>query len=228
MSSADKKKPNGKSGKRDRKAQQRNKEPQQRKAARQEAREHVGAGVKSAEIGSMHAAQAAADIATAGARDQQMAELHAFNGAASVVRNGTATPADVFSPALTASPEIAPVQAPIEHTDVLPMGIPSQLADVRPVAAAASSGVVANVQTVASAYGEYTWKSLEQTRSFVEKLTRVRTLDKAIELQVEFAKQTYETFVGEMQKISGLQSELAKQARRPWEQLIANSVRRAR
>lgn len=66
-------------------------------------------------------------------------------------------------------------------------------------------------QTIAMAYSDYTRKSFEQTKSFVEQLSGVRTLDKAIEIQTEFAKQAYETFVSESQKISELYSGLAKQ-----------------
>ena len=61
------------------------------------------------------------------------------------------------------------------------------------------------------AYGDYTRKSFEQTKSFVEKLAGVRSLDQAIEIQTEFAKQAYETFVTDAQKIRELYSGLAKQ-----------------
>ena len=68
-----------------------------------------------------------------------------------------------------------------------------------------------DIQTIALAYGEYTRKSFEQTKLFVEKLSGVRSLDKAIEIQTEFAKQAYETFVTDAQKIRELYSGLAKQ-----------------
>ena len=75
------------------------------------------------------------------------------------------------------------------------------------------------LQAIASAYGDYTKKSFEDTKSFVEKLSGVKSLDKAIEVQTEFASSAYETFVAESQKIAGLYSDLAKQASsrsRPW------------
>jgi hypothetical protein len=83
------------------------------------------------------------------------------------------------------------------------------------------------LQTIANAYGDYTRKSLEQVRSYFDRLARVRSLDKAVEVQVEFAKQTYQTFVSEMQKICGLQTELARQSFRPWEGFMAQSNREA-
>ena len=77
------------------------------------------------------------------------------------------------------------------------------------------------MQAIASAYGDYTKKSFEDTKSFVEKLSGVKSLDKAIEVQTEFAKSAYETFVAESQKIAGLYSDLAKQTFKPFEGLVA-------
>jgi hypothetical protein len=83
-------------------------------------------------------------------------------------------------------------------------------------------------QTIAAAYGAYTRKSFEQTGSFIERLSGVRSLDKAIEIQAEFAKQAYETFLAESQKICELYGELAKQIFRPWEGFVARATQAAR
>ncbi|MGA7805630.1 phasin family protein [Bradyrhizobium sp.] len=88
-------------------------------------------------------------------------------------------------------------------------------------AVAAASTVQNGLQAIASAYGDYTKKSYEDTKSFVEKLTAVKSLDKAIEAQTEFAKMAYETFVADSQKIAGLYGDLAKQAFKPVEGLVA-------
>ena len=77
--------------------------------------------------------------------------------------------------------------------------------------------VQSGLQAIATAYGDYTKKSFEDTKSFVEKLSGVRSFDKAIEAQNEFAKSAYETFVADSQKIAGLYSDLAKQAFKPLE-----------
>jgi phasin family protein len=77
------------------------------------------------------------------------------------------------------------------------------------------------IQTIATAYGDYTKKSFEDTKSFVEKLSGVKSLDKAIEVQTEFAKSAYETFVAESQKIAGLYTDLAKQSFKPFEGMVA-------
>ena len=77
------------------------------------------------------------------------------------------------------------------------------------------------IQAIATAYGDYTKKSFEDTKSMVEKLSGVKSLDKAIEVQTEFAKSAYETFVAESQKIAGLYGDLAKQTFKPFEGLVA-------
>jgi hypothetical protein len=76
------------------------------------------------------------------------------------------------------------------------------------------------IQAIASAYGDYTKKSFEDTRSFVEKLSGVKSLEKAFEVQTEYAKSTYETFVMESQKIAGLYTDLAKQTYKPLESIV--------
>ena len=80
------------------------------------------------------------------------------------------------------------------------------------------------IQTIATAYGDYTKKSFEDTRSYVEKLSGVKSLDKAIEVQTEFARSAYESFVAESQKIAGLYTDLAKQTFKPFEGMVAKFV----
>jgi phasin family protein len=100
------------------------------------------------------------------------------------------------------------------------------LADIGAVAPADNLSI--SVQTIANAYGDYTKKSLQETRSFVEKLMDVRSLDKAIEIQAEFARQAYETFVAESQKICELYSGLTKQVFKPWEGFVAKVTQAGR
>ena len=77
-----------------------------------------------------------------------------------------------------------------------------------------------SLQSIASAYGDYTKKSFDDTKSFVEKLSGVRSLDKAVEVQTEYAKSAYETFVADSQKIAGLYTDLAKQTFKPLEGMV--------
>jgi Phasin protein len=95
-------------------------------------------------------------------------------------------------------------------------------------ALASANALQVDLQTIATAYSDYTRKSFEQTKTFVEKLSAVRSLDKAIEIQTEFAKQAYESFMAESQKIrelySGLAKQTMKQTFKPFEGLVAKPI----
>jgi hypothetical protein len=131
------------------------------------------------------------------------------------------------------------IGATVASTDASTIGAVA-LADAPSIVAVAladtpSIGAVApadnfpiSIQTIANAYGDYTRKSFEQTKSFVEKLSGARSLDKVIEIQTEFAKQAYETFVAESQKIRELYSGLARQTFKPFEGLVARATSGAR
>jgi hypothetical protein len=56
----------------------------------------------------------------------------------------------------------------------------------------------------------------------------VKSPDKAIEVQTEYAKTVYETFVAESQKIGELYADLAKQAYKPFEDFATKFVPVAR
>jgi hypothetical protein len=124
--------------------------------------------------------------------------------------NGTAAPAQVSPVAAAPARAVTPASS-------APVGT------AKPADAAAVS-----LQTIASAYGDYTKKSLEEVRTFVEKLTGARSLNKAIEIQSEFAKQAFQTFVSDSQKIYGLYGELAKQTLKPLEGLVAKATQASR
>ena len=95
-------------------------------------------------------------------------------------------------------------------------------------AVASANTFSSGFQAIATAYGDYTKKSFEDTKSFVEKLSGVKSMDKAIAVQTEFAKSAYETFVAESQKIGALYSDLAKQAYKPVEGMVAKFAPAAR
>jgi hypothetical protein len=76
-------------------------------------------------------------------------------------------------------------------------------------------------QAIATAYGDYTKKSFEETKLFAEKLSGVKALDRAIEVQTEFAKTAYETFATESRKIGALYGDLAKQSYAPFGSFVA-------
>jgi hypothetical protein len=69
----------------------------------------------------------------------------------------------------------------------------------------------AGAQAIALAYGDYTRKSWAASRFLVERLITVRSIDEAIEIQGEFAKQAYANFLTHSQKICELYGEWAQQ-----------------
>jgi phasin family protein len=126
--------------------------------------------------------------------------------------------------AIVAPPDPAPIEATAPPDPAPPDAAPSVDAD--PIGAnEPPDPVPVSFQTIANAYGDFTRKSLEETRSFVEKLSGTRSLDKAMEVQSEFARQAYKTFVAESQKIRELHSELAKQTLKPLERLVSKTSR---
>ena len=88
-------------------------------------------------------------------------------------------------------------------------------------AAASMNSMPAGIQAIATAYMDYSKKSFEDARLFVEKLSGVKSVDKAIELQSEFAKSSFETFMSESQKIGALCRDLAMQSYKPFSGLLA-------
>jgi hypothetical protein len=96
-------------------------------------------------------------------------------------------------------------------SDTSPVG-EAVSAKTSPIGAAASANASpVGLQTIASAYRDYTKKSFADAQCFVEKLSGARSLDKALEVQTEFAKQAYETFMADSWKIRALYGELVRQ-----------------
>jgi DNA-binding transcriptional regulator YhcF (GntR family) len=218
MSTTHQDKPSGKPGQRSRKAGQRSQKSDQQQSPKLDqldAKEQIGATVASSDASTIGAV-ASADAPSIGA----------------VVPADTPSIREV-APADTPSiREVAPADTPsireVAPADTPSIGAvaPADVPSVREVAPADNFPI--SIQTIANAYGDYTKKSLQETRSFIEKLTGVRSLDKAIEVQSEFARQAYETFVAESQKICGLYSELAKQIFKPLEGFVAKMTQAGR
>jgi len=95
-------------------------------------------------------------------------------------------------------------------------------------AVAHASSLQSGLSAIAAAYGDYSKKSFEDTKSFVETMSGVKSLDKAFQAQSEYAKAAYETFVADAQKIAGLYGDLARQAVKPLEGAVAKFTPTAR
>lgn len=80
-----------------------------------------------------------------------------------------------------------------------------------------------SAQAIAVELADYSKKSFEESTALVEKLFGVKSLEKAIEVQSEYAKAAYEGFVAETTKLGEMYSALAKETYKPFEALMAKA-----
>jgi len=79
------------------------------------------------------------------------------------------------------------------------------------------------LQAIAAEVTDYSKKAFEDGTAALEKLFGVKSFDKAIEVQTEYAKTAYEGFVAKASKIGELYADLAKETYKPFESLIAKT-----
>src|SRR5205823_13030044 len=96
--------------------------------------------------------------------------------------------------AVVAAPEPQPAAAPSPSEPASAESVSAESASAEPSPAEPAP---VSLQAIANAYRDYTRKSFEEFGSFVEQLTGVRSLDKAMMVQTEFVKRAYETSVAE-------------------------------
>jgi hypothetical protein len=73
------------------------------------------------------------------------------------------------------------------------------------------------VQAIAVEVADYSKKSFEEGSAATEKLFGVKSLEKAIEIQTDYAKTAYEGFVAGATRIGELYAELTKESYKPFE-----------
>lgn len=78
-------------------------------------------------------------------------------------------------------------------------------------------------QAIAVEVADYSKKAFEDHTAALEKLFGVKSLDKAIEVQTEYAKAAYEGFVAKASKIGELYADLAKETYKPFEAMLAKA-----
>ena len=79
-------------------------------------------------------------------------------------------------------------------------------------------------QAIAAEVADYSKKSFEEGTKVVEKLFGAKSLDKAMEIQADYAKTAYEGFVAQATKISELYADLAKETYKPFEAYVAKAT----
>jgi phasin family protein len=80
-----------------------------------------------------------------------------------------------------------------------------------------------NAQAIATEVADYSKKSFEDSAAAWEKLLGAKSLETAMQVQSEYLKSSYENFVAESTKLSGLYTELAKEAYKPFEGVMAKA-----
>jgi Phasin protein len=93
--------------------------------------------------------------------------------------------------------------------------------EVLPPEIRAHAPQTAGAQAIALAYGEYAQNSWAAGGFLVERLIAARSLNEAMEIQGEFAKQSYVNFFAQSQKIWELYGEWVQQFFRPFDKFAA-------
>ena len=96
--------------------------------------------------------------------------------------------------------------------------------DLGESAMSSAQTLATSVQTIATAHADYAKKAMQDGSEFISKLTSVKEPAKMMEVQSEYAKNAYETFVAESKKISELYADLFKQTTKPLEALMTKKA----
>jgi hypothetical protein len=157
-------------------------------------------------------------------QDQQLQPEPAHAETLKVAQPAVDEPVEAVAASFQTQPTVEPSPAKPAPVESAPAeSVSAEPAPAEPILAESASAepspaelTPVSLQTIANAYRDYTRKSLEEFGSFVEQLSGVRSLDKAMTVQSEFVKRAYETSVAESQKICELHSRLAKQTLDPF------------
>lgn len=79
-------------------------------------------------------------------------------------------------------------------------------------------------QAIAVEATDFAKKSFEQGTATLEKLVGAKSLDKAVEIHTDYVRSAYEGFVAQSTKMGELYANLAKNAFKPLEGLVAKPL----
>ncbi len=96
--------------------------------------------------------------------------------------------------------------------------------DSMDMAMASLGGWSKGAQAIAVEVADYSKKSFEGSAAAWEKLLGAKSLEKAMEVQSEYLKSSYEDFVAEATKLGELCVDLAKEAYKPFEGVLAKAA----
>ncbi|MCQ8782555.1 phasin family protein [Mangrovibrevibacter kandeliae] len=86
------------------------------------------------------------------------------------------------------------------------------------------SAMTRGFQQIAAESADFTKRSYERSSQFFEQLSQTTTMDRAMELQTEFARSSYETWIQQATKMGELYSDIAKESFKPFEAVMANGM----
>ena len=78
-------------------------------------------------------------------------------------------------------------------------------------------------QAIATEVADYSKKSFEDGTAAFEKLIGAKSFEKAIEIQSDYVKSAYESFIAEATKIGELYTGFAKETYKPFEAMAAKA-----
>jgi hypothetical protein len=80
-----------------------------------------------------------------------------------------------------------------------------------------------SLQAIAVEVADYSKKSFEEGSATLEKLLGAKSFEKAVEIQSDYAKTSYEGFVAGATRIGELYADLAKETYKPFEAVVSKA-----
>jgi hypothetical protein len=87
------------------------------------------------------------------------------------------------------------------------------------------NAVTKGFQEIAKETADFSKKQFETSSAIAEKLLATKSIEKAVEVQADFAKSSYESFVSQATKIGELYAGIAKEAYKPFESIAPKVVK---
>ncbi len=85
------------------------------------------------------------------------------------------------------------------------------------------TAVTRDAQAISSETSDYAKKAFETGAATLQKLVSAKSIEKVVEIQTAYAKQAYEGFVAEATRITELYADMAKDAYKPFEAIVARA-----
>jgi hypothetical protein len=85
------------------------------------------------------------------------------------------------------------------------------------------SVMATGMQTIAAEATDYSKQAFENGTQTLEKLSSAKSLEKAFEIQTDFARSSYEAFIAQATKMNELYADLARDAYRPFEKATSKA-----